>query len=136
MERIAVYNIRICAPQPVVQHLALQSQHIDFDTPTRIITGGRLIELVVTHQVRLFNDLSTMWQSTATNPAGKGSCLPIVTDLGKPGFRLIYKRNKADLECALENAVLAFEEGMYTVFYGDDEVVDLNKQILLEQTKL
>ena len=49
--------------------------------------------------------------------------------VGKVSFGDVYNTAKADLEKALECAFLAFEDGIFRVFIGDEEAVDLDDAI-------
>ncbi|MNE70779.1 hypothetical protein D3C80_1666000 [compost metagenome] len=65
----------------------------------------------------------------------KENYLPILTDTGKVGFGALYNHNQVDLAKAQENAIVAFEDGLYTVFYGDDQLETLTEQVDLSQNK-
>ena len=49
--------------------------------------------------------------------------------VGKVSFGDVYNTAKADLEKAIECAFLAFEDGIFRVFIGDEEAVDLDDAI-------
>jgi hypothetical protein len=57
------------------------------------------------------------------------SYLNILTDTGKVGFGSIYNLKKADVQKAQENAIQAFEDGMFAVFYNDEQLEDLTQTI-------
>ena len=65
-----------------------------------------------------------------------GQILPYLTkeeirdkaETGKVSFGL-HEGNDADLEKAVANAIQCFEDGIYRVFAGDDELTDLNQEI-------
>ena len=51
------------------------------------------------------------------------------------GFGAIYNQNRVDLAVAQENAIVAFEDGLYAVFYGDDQLETLTQEIDLSKNK-
>lgn len=61
---------------------------------------------------------------------------------GKVGFGSIYNENKADLERAQETALQAFEDGMFSVFAGEneiralDEIIELNDATVITFIRL
>lgn len=65
-----------------------------------------------------------------------GQILPYLTkeqiqdkaDTGKVSFGL-HEGNDADLEKAVANAIQCFEDGIYRVFAGEDELTDLDQKI-------
>lgn len=54
-------------------------------------------------------------------------------EVGKIGFGILYGENQAALEEALENAVQSFEDGLFRIFIGEEEVKTLNQNIQLEE---
>ena len=48
---------------------------------------------------------------------------------GKVGFGSIYNENKVELAAAQAAALLAFEDGLFSVFAGDDEIKTLQDKI-------
>jgi hypothetical protein len=55
---------------------------------------------------------------------------------GKVGFGERRSHKQADVERAIETALLAFEDGIYRVFIGEDEVLSLNQPITLKEGAL
>lgn len=47
------------------------------------------------------------------------------TSTGKVGFGSIYNENKANIEKAQATALQAFEDGMFCVFYNDEQIEKL-----------
>lgn len=54
-------------------------------------------------------------------------------EVGKIGFGILYGENQASLEQALENAIQSFEDGLFRIFIGEEEVKTLNQNIQLEE---
>jgi len=50
---------------------------------------------------------------------------------GKIGFGSIYNDNKADILKAQQTALQAFEDGMYAVFVGDEEVSTIGQPVVI-----
>ncbi len=55
------------------------------------------------------------------------------TLVGKVSFRDIYNTEKADILKAIDNALLAFEDGLYCVFIDDNQIEKLDNLIHIKQ---
>jgi hypothetical protein len=128
-------NINISVKQLGKKYPILEQKSVDFVVTNPLIATRKFIELIVEHQVQLFNSSSFVFDDTDKIHLPNENYLPILTDTGKAGFGSIYNYNKIDLSTAIKTALLAFEDGMYTIFYGDDELDDLNTEINLEENK-
>ena len=53
--------------------------------------------------------------------------------VGKVGFGAIYSKEKADLEKAIANAILAFEDGLYKVFIDENEVQHIDDEVFINK---
>lgn len=128
-------NICVSVKQLGKKHPLLQDQNIELATQTPKITTQILIELVVDFQVQLFNNSSFEFDDEDKIHLPKENYLPILTDTGKAGFGALYNHNKISVITAQQNALLAFEDGLYAVFYGDDQLQNLKQVINLEENK-
>lgn len=128
-------NISISVKQLGKKHPLLQEKSIDLSIESPVITTQNLIEAVVDHQVQLFHSSSFEFEDEDKIHLPKENYLPILTDTGKVGFGALYNHNKVDLAKAHENAIVAFEDGLYAVFYGDDQLETLSEEIDLSQNK-
>ncbi|MCC9071124.1 hypothetical protein LNQ49_05900 [Flavobacterium sp. F-65] len=117
------------------KHPILHEKRIELAIKTPFVTTRELIELVVDYQVQLFNTSSFEWDEEDKTHLPKENYLPILTDTGKIGFGAIYNHNKVNATVAQENAVLAFEDGLYAVFYGDDQLETLSDEVNLSDNK-
>lgn len=122
-------NISISVKQSGRKHPILQEKSIELVTHNTILTTRNLIELVVNYQVQLFNSSSFEFDDVDKIHLPKENYLPILTDTGKVGFGAIYNHNKVDVTIAQQNAIIAFEDGLYAIFYGDDELTELTQTI-------
>ena len=122
-------NLTIAVKQLGKKHPILNNKNIELTTQNTIITTRTLIELVVDYQVELFNSSSFEFDDVDKIHLPKENYLHILTDTGKVGFGALYNHNKVDLSAAQQNAVLAFEDGLYAVFYGDEELTELAQTI-------
>ena len=113
----------------------LKESTFDLDIPTSIISVRILIELIVEHQVKLFNASSFEWDEEDRVHLPRENYLPILTDTGKAGFGALYNHSTIDLSTAQQNAILAYEDGLFAVFYGDDELTDLELSVDLSLNK-
>ena len=128
-------NISISVKQLGKKHPLLQEKIIALDIENPVITTQKLIESLVDHQVQLFRSSSFEFEDEDKIHLPKENYLPILTDTGKVGFGALYNHNQVDLAKAQENAIIAFEDGLYAVFYGDDQLEMLTEQIDLSQNK-
>ncbi|CAA9196076.1 hypothetical protein [Flavobacterium collinsii] len=128
-------NISISVRQLGKKHPILQEKNISLDTTTSIVTVRTFLELIVKHQVELFHSSSFEFEDEDKIHLPKENYLPILTDTGKVGFGALYNHNKVDLVKAQENAIVAFEDGLYAIFYGDDQLETLTEEIDLSKNK-
>ncbi|CAI2769078.1 hypothetical protein [Flavobacterium collinsii] len=128
-------NIIISVRQLGKKHPILQEKNISLDTTTSIVTVRTFLELIVKHQVELFHSSSFEFEDEDKIHLPKENYLPILTDTGKAGFGALYNHNKVDLVKAQENAIVAFEDGLYAIFYGDDQLETLTEEIDLSKNK-
>lgn len=128
-------NISISVKQLGKKHPLLQEKSIDLAIENPVITTQNLIESIVDYQVQLFHSSSFEFEDEDKIHLPKENYLPILTDTGKVGFGALYNHNQVDLAKAQENAIVAFEDGLYAVFYGDDQLEALTEQIDLSQNK-
>lgn len=109
--------------------LATESLEIAFDGGD--ISLENLLKLVVRQQVEAFNAKSFELEDEDYAKIPTENYLNILTDTGKVGFGSIYNQKKADLEKAQENVIQAFEDGMFAVFYNDEQLDNLTQNINL-----
>ncbi|WP_294961251.1 hypothetical protein [uncultured Flavobacterium sp.] len=128
-------NISISVKQLGKKHPLLQEKNIALAIENPVITAQKLIESIVEYQVQLFHSSSFEFEDEDKIHLPKENYLPILTDTGKVGFGALYNHNKVDLAKAQENAIVAFEDGLYAVFYGDDQIETLTEEIDLSQNK-
>lgn len=128
-------NISISVKQLGKKHPLLQEKSIALAIENPVITTQKLTELIVDHQVQLFHASSFEFEDEDKIHLPKENYLPILTDTGKVDFGAIYNHNKVNLVKAQETALQAFEDGMYAIFYGDDQLETLHQEINLEENK-
>lgn len=128
-------NISISVKQLGKKYPLLQEKSIALAIENPVITTQKLIESIVDHQIQLFRSSSFEFEDEDKIHLPKENYLPILTDTGKVGFGAIYNHNQVDVAKAQENAIVAFEDGLYAVFYGDDQLETLSEEIDLSQNK-
>lgn len=128
-------DLTISVKQLGKKHPILHEKRIELAIKTPFVTTRELIELVVDYQVQLFNSSSFEWEDEDKIHLPKENYLPVLTDTGKIGFGALYNHNKVDVIMAQENAILAFEDGLYAVFYGDDQLETLSEEVNLSDNK-
>ncbi|MBF7090789.1 hypothetical protein IUY40_04455 [Flavobacterium sp. ALJ2] len=128
-------DLTISVKQLGKKHPILHEKRIELVIKSPLVTTRKLIELVVDYQVQLFNSSSFEWEDEDKIHLPKENYLPVLTDTGKIGFGALYNHNKVDVIMAQENAILAFEDGLYAVFYGDDQLETLSDEVNLSDNK-
>ncbi|MDR2236781.1 MAG: hypothetical protein LBE92_11715 [Chryseobacterium sp.] len=122
-------EIKIIVKQLGKKHPVLSEQKIDIEYTENTIALEQLLKLIVQQQVEAFNARSFELEDEDYTKIPTENYLNILTDTGKVGFGSIYNQKRADLARAQENAVQAFEDGMFAVFYNDEQLEDLTQTI-------
>lgn len=122
-------EINVTVKQLGKKHPILSEQKIEIRFNDANILLKDLLELIVQQQVETFNAKSFELEGDDHAQLPLENYLNILTDTGKVGFGSIYNQKKADLQKAQENAVQAFEDGMFAVFYNDEQLEDLTQVI-------
>lgn len=122
-------EIKVTVKQLGKKYPVLSEQKIDirYDDPN--ISLENLLKLIVQQQVEMFNAKSFELEDEDDTKTPADNYLNILTDTGKIGFGSIYNLKKADVQKAQENAIQAFEDGMFAVFYNDEQLEDLTQTI-------
>lgn len=122
-------EIKVTVKQLGKKHPVLSEQKIEIVYEDSNISLENLLELIVQQQVDAFNAKSFELEDEDDAKIPQDSYLNILTDTGKAGFGSIYNLKKADVQKAQENAVQAFKDGMFAVFYNDEQLEDLTQII-------
>lgn len=124
-------EIKVTVKQLGKKHPILAEQKLDISYNDVNISLENLLKLIVQQQVEAFNAKSFELEDEDYSKNPTESYLNILTDTGKVGFGSIYNQKKADLQKAQENAIQAFEDGMFAVFYNDEQIENLSQTINL-----
>lgn len=107
---------------------------VDFEYLTPPKTVKELIEFTVTACVNSYNQRVR---------AGEGGIKPLsseeitdMADIGKIAFGINYGEKEQDLGKAIENALQAFEDGLYRIFLNDNELEGLDTAVGLNEGDL
>ncbi|MFP3598955.1 hypothetical protein [Chryseobacterium sp. SIMBA_029] len=122
-------EIKVTVKQLGKKHPILSEQKIDIEYQGTDISVKNLLQLIVQQQVETFNAKSFELEEQDYAKIPMENYLNILTDTGKADFGSIYHQKEADLQKAQENAVQAFEDGMFAVFYNDEQVESLTQII-------
>ncbi|MGL6129180.1 hypothetical protein [Chryseobacterium artocarpi] len=125
-------EIKVTVKQLGKKHPVLSEQKIDIAYDDSNISLENLLKLIVQQQVEAFNTKSFELEDEDCTKIPTDNYLNILTDTGKVGFGSIYNLKKADVQKAQENAIQAFEDGMFAVFYNDEQLEDLTQTINLD----
>lgn len=122
-------EIKVTVKQLGKKYPLLSEQKLDILYHDPKISLENLLKLIVQQQVETFNAQSFEMEDKDYIKNPSENYLNILTDTGKVGFGSIYNEKKADLQKAQDNAVLAFEDGMFAVFYNDEQLESLSEMI-------
>lgn len=122
-------EIKVTVKQLGKKHPVLSEQKIEISYENSNITLEYLLQLIVQQQVEAFNTKSFELEDQDDTKIPQDNYLNILTDTGKAGFGSIYNLKKADVDKAQENVIQAFEDGMFAVFYNDEQLEDLSQTI-------
>lgn len=122
-------DIKVTVKQLGRKHPVLSEQKIEIDSNDSIISLEDLLKLVVQQQVEEFNARSFELEDEDSTKIPMDDYLNILTDTGKVGFGSIYNLKKADVQKAQGNAIQAFEDGMFAVFYNEEQLEKLDQTI-------
>ncbi|ATU05888.1 hypothetical protein BKN14_05690 [Candidatus Gracilibacteria bacterium HOT-871] len=131
MKKIFVNLKQIGKKYPIVE-----KQEIFLNTEENEVSLEQFLNLIVENQVEEFNKKSFEDDSVDYLKSPNFTYLNTLTNTGKAGFGAIYNKNKADLEKAKEVAILGFKDGLFVVFDGEDEILDLSEKINLSEEKI
>jgi len=103
---------------------------VPYNVTDNITTLLELITEIVKNEVEKYN-----------SKTAEVKLLPFLTDFeieskkqtGKVGFGSIYSDKTADLNKAVETAVVGFQDGLYRVILGDEEIKDLDSGVSLKE---
>ncbi|MCS4303878.1 hypothetical protein [Chryseobacterium sp. BIGb0232] len=122
-------NIKVTVKQLGRKHPVLSEQKIEIAYEDSVISLKNLLKLIVQQQVEEFNAQSFELEDEDSTKIPTDNYLNILTDTGKVGFGSIYNLKKADVQKAQDNAIQAFEDGMFAIFYNDEQFSDLGQTI-------
>ncbi|KFF25148.1 hypothetical protein [Chryseobacterium vrystaatense] len=122
-------EIKVTVKQLGKKHPVLSEKKIEIAYEDITITLENLLKLIVRQQVEAFNAQSFELEDQDYTKIPVENYLNILTDTGKVGFGSIYNEKKANIQKAQENAILAFEDGMFVVFYNDEQLENLTQTI-------
>lgn len=113
----------------------LQEQLIDIEHDLSIIDLELLIRLIVKQQVNLYNSKTVDQEGLDATHTPVYDYLSQLMETGKVGFGNRYNPNSADLKASQEEAIQAFKDGLFAVFYGEEEISELSGKIDLSLNK-
>lgn len=122
-------EIRVTVKQLGKKHPVLSEQNIEIAYEDSNISLENLLKLIVQQQVAAFNAKSFEREDEDDTKIPQDHYLNILTDTGKVVFGSIYNLKKADVQKAETNAIQAFEDGLFAVFYNDEQLESLTQTI-------
>lgn len=122
-------KLRISLKQPGKKY-PIAEDEIDVKTTDFTISLSELIDCLVEYQVKKLEE-----KKLNAGDSPFYDYLPILEQTGKVAFGEIYNKNSINISKAKENARIAFEDGLYRVFYNEDEIESLDQLIDLSENK-
>ena len=111
--------------RPVLENVSIQLP----DELSRQTTLSQLIEVLVRQQVTAFNEKR---ESDNVLPYLDNSQIQAMKNRGKVDFGTVYNTQKADVEKAVQDALQAFEDGLYFVFIDNEKIESVEAVIELK----
>lgn len=93
-------------------------------------TLRKLISILVSNEVKSYNLRLKENESTAFHTKEE---IDDMSQVGKIGFGIPYGSNPANFQEALETAVQGFEDGLYRIFIGEQEIESLDAPLHLQE---
>ena len=112
------------------KHPLLENKEIDIGEIGNAPLLKDFLKAVVRQQVEEFNskiDKENLLEFLISNDINESY------STGKVGFGRVSNDKKADLNKAEETALLAFEDGLFSVFVEDKEIVNLDDELNLNE---
>lgn len=100
---------------------------IDYDLPS--ISLKNLIAAIVEYRVEEYNRKTVVSDNEDTPHNPLRNYIDLLTETGNAKFGNIYNESKADVEKAIENALICFEDGIIAVFQGEEQINALSQEI-------
>lgn len=116
------------------KHSTIAPQTIRLNTQEQELSLRDLILLVVEQQVGQFNGKTRNEDEDGTAKTPAADYLSLLSTAGKVGFGGVYNHTQADLKQAQDNALQAFEDGLYAVFCNDEPLESLSDSVSLVPT--
>lgn len=128
-------EIRISLKQLGKKHPVLQAQPFEIHYSQTSISLETLLILIIQSQVEAYNARKVDKEDQDTSHRPLEDYMTQLLATGKAGFGNVYNENKADLEKAQQEALQAYEDGMFAVFYGEEELSSLSQTIDLSKSE-
>lgn len=125
-------EITVTIKQLGKKHPLISEQPLEIENNRKELSLQEFLILIVTRQVQIYQKKTAVSDSEDTIHSPQNNYLQILTDTGKAGFGNIYNDKEVSLELAIQNALLAFEDGIFAVFQGDEQLESLPQIINLD----
>ncbi|UZR97615.1 hypothetical protein [Chondrinema litorale] len=126
-------NINYSVKQMGKKHPLIGKNTIEIEDIGQEPTLKKLIEAVVIQQVEAFNARKS--EKNLIKYLQKSE-IDTQKESGKIGFNDSYNDTKADVKAAIDNALLAFEDGIYCVFVDEEQVEKLDEQVQISESSI
>jgi hypothetical protein len=111
--------------RPVLENVSIQLP----DELSHQTTLSQLLDIIVRQQVTAFNDKR---KNDNVLPYLDKAEIEAMKNRGKVDFGTVYNTQKADVEKAVQDALQAFEDGLYFVFIDNEKMEHLTDLVELK----
>lgn len=122
-------RITIAVKQAGKKHPIIAAKEVDLNYDNNIVSLKQLLTLLVQNEVEKYNTKAISKEDVDTLTKPVDGYTDLLLNTGKAGFAARYNENNADAVKAVDNALLAFQDGLFAVFYGDDSIENLADEI-------
>ena len=132
--KIRNMRIQITAKQLGKKSPLFENQEIELDLETTNLSVHDFLAAVVDAQVKKYQSASFEKDEEDKTHAVLEDYLSDLLSTGKAGFGALYNLNPVDIDQAKRNAVQAFEDGIFALFQGEEQI-EQNTSIYLSKNE-
>ncbi len=115
------------------KHPAIQRASIEVELETSSPTTEELLKAIIREQVVAYQNRQ---EETTLLPYLTQEAIEEGKSGGKISFGAPYNENQVSLDKAITTALQAFEDGLYAIFYDDNEISYLHEKVILQDNQV
>jgi hypothetical protein len=126
--------VKISAKQLGKKSPIFENQEIELNLDATSTSVSDFLAAVVDAQVKKFQSASFEKEDEDKTHAALNNYLSDLLSTGKAGFGALYNLNPVDIQKAKQHAIQAFEDGIFALFQGEEQI-DINSTIDLTKNE-